>query len=47
MDKLELQIRREMDGQKSGQVRTGDAQRVPDGYQDSVADYFRRLSQKP
>jgi hypothetical protein len=44
MDKLELQIRRAMDDKKSGQVRTGDAQRVPDGYQDSVADYFRRLS---
>jgi hypothetical protein len=47
MDKLELQIRREMDDKQSGQVRTGDAQRVPDGYQDSVAEYFRRLSQKP
>ena len=47
MDKLELQIRREMDDKQSGQVRTGDAQRVPDGYQDSVANYFRRLSQKP
>ncbi len=44
MDKLELQIRRAMDDKQSGQVRTGDAQRVPDGYQDSVADYFRRLS---
>lgn len=44
MDKLELQIRRAMDDKQAGQVRTGDAQRVPDGYQDSVADYFRRLS---
>jgi hypothetical protein len=44
MDKLELQIRRAMDDKKAGQVRTGDAQRVPDGYQESVADYFRRLS---
>ena len=47
MDKLELQIRREMDDKQSGQVRTGDAQRVPDGYQDSVANYFRRLSKSP
>ena len=47
MDKLELQIRRELDDKQSGQVRTGDAQRVPDGYQDSVANYFRRLSQNP
>ena len=44
MDKLELQLRRAMDDKQSGQVRTGDSQRVPDGYQDSVADYFRRLS---
>jgi hypothetical protein len=44
MDKLELQLRRAVDDKKLGQVRTGDAQRVPDGYQDSVADYFRRLS---
>jgi hypothetical protein len=47
MDKLELQIRREMDDKQSGQVRTGDALRVPDGYQDSVADYFRRLTKSP
>ena len=47
MDKLELQIRREMDDKQSGQVRTGDALRVPEGYQDSVANYFRRLSQRP
>jgi hypothetical protein len=47
VDKLELQIRREMDDKQSGQVRTGDALRVPDGYQDSVAEYFRRLSKKP
>ena len=44
VDKLELQIRRPMDDKQPGQVRTGDALRVPDGYQDSVADYFRRLS---
>jgi hypothetical protein len=46
VDKLELQLRREMDGKQPGQVRTGDALRVPDGYQDSVAEYFRRLSKK-
>jgi hypothetical protein len=47
VDKLELQIRREMDDKQKGQVRTGDALRVPDGYQDSVAKYFRELSSKP
>jgi len=47
MDKLKLQIRREMGDKQSGQVRAGDAQRVPEGYQDSVANYFRRLSKSP
>ena len=47
VDKLELQIRRQMDEKQPGQVRTGDALRVPDGYQDSVAEYFRRLSKRP
>jgi len=47
VDKLELQIRRQMDEKQPGQVRTGDALRVPDGYQDSVAKYFRQLSKRP
>ncbi len=47
VDKLELQIRREMDDKQKGQVRTGDALHVPDGYQESVAEYFRRLSKRP
>jgi hypothetical protein len=46
VDKLELQIRRQMDAKQTGQVRTGDALRVPDGYQESVAEYFRRLSKE-
>ena len=45
LDKLELQLRRQSDDKQSGQVRSGDAQRVPDGYRESVASYFRRLSQ--
>lgn len=47
VDKLELQIRREMDNHQPGQIRAPDALHVPDGYQDSVAEYFRRLSKKP
>jgi len=46
VDKLELQLRREMDDKHAGQVRTGEARHVPAGYEDSVADYFRRLSNK-
>jgi len=47
VDKVELRLRREMDDRQSGQVRSGNAMNVPDGYQDSVADYFRRLSKNP
>ena len=44
MDNLELRLRREFDQQESGQVRNSDSLRVPQGYQESVAEYFRRLS---
>ena len=43
VDKLELKLRREA-GDKAGQIRTTDSAPVPSGYQDAVADYFRRLS---
>ena len=45
VDKLELQLRRDDSGQP-GQIRSGDSQPVPTGYADSVAEYFRRLSNK-
>ena len=41
VDKLELQLRR--DGAQDGQVRTDKPLTVPPGYQDAVADYYRRL----
>ena len=44
MDNLELRLRRDLDQQRSDQVRNGDSLRVPQGYQESVAEYFRRLS---
>jgi hypothetical protein len=44
VDKLELQLRRQLDDKQSGQVRSGDTRTVPAGYEDSVADYYRRLS---
>jgi hypothetical protein len=43
IEQLELQLRRKLDG-NSGQVRTGSAERVPQGYADAVAEYFRKLS---
>jgi hypothetical protein len=44
VDKLELQLRRQLDDKQSGQVRSGDTRPVPAGYEDSVAEYYRRLS---
>ena len=43
VNKLELQLRRQAND-KSGQIRSTDSAPVPTGYQDAVADYFRRLS---
>jgi hypothetical protein len=43
VDKLELQLRRS-DQAAAGQVRTSKPAQVPPGYQEAVADYFRRLS---
>jgi hypothetical protein len=47
VDKLELRLRRQQDDSDAGQIRSGDSLPVPAGYQDSVADYFRRLSKNP
>ncbi len=44
LDRIELQLQR--DG-SSTQARTGKPSSVPAGYQDSVADYYRRLSKNP
>jgi hypothetical protein len=44
LEHLELQLRRKVDEQNTGQVRSGTSVPVPAGYQESVAEYFRRLS---
>jgi len=44
LDKLELQLQR--DG-ASTDARTGKPDVIPTGYQDSVAEYYRRLSKNP
>ena len=41
VDKLELQLRR--DPNQAGQVRTAKSPSVPAGYEDAVAEYYRRL----
>jgi hypothetical protein len=43
VNNLELQLRRKLDGD-SGDIRSSDPMNVPPGYEDAVADYFRRLS---
>ena len=44
LDRIELQLQR--DGSTTD-ARTGKPSSVPAGYQDSVADYYRRLSKNP
>ena len=43
VDKLELQLRRNSDDDAPGQVRTSKPQTIPTGYEDAVAEYYRRL----
>ena len=47
VDKLELRLQRSANEKQSGQVRSSDTDTVPAGYQDAVAEYFRRLSKRP
>jgi hypothetical protein len=47
VDKLELQLQRKLDDKQSGQIRSSNPMPMPAGYQDAVADYFRRLSKNP
>jgi hypothetical protein len=43
VDKLELQLRRDPNQPQTGQVRTATPASVPAGYEDAVAEYYRRL----
>lgn len=44
LEQLELQLRRQVEEQQSGSVRSGAGERIPPGYAEQVADYYRRLS---
>jgi hypothetical protein len=46
VQQIELQLRRMLDDQQPGSVRSGSAEPVPPGYSDAVAEYFRRLSKE-
>jgi len=44
IEQLELVLRRKLEEQNGGQVRSGASDRVPPGYGEAVAEYFRKLS---
>ena len=44
LEHLELSLRRQVDDTVKGQVRTPASDKVPAGYAQAVADYFRKLS---
>jgi hypothetical protein len=44
VDALELQLRRKLDENQGGTIRNTDPTKVPAGYRDSVAEYYRKLS---
>jgi hypothetical protein len=44
VDALELQLRRQLDENRGGTIRNADSAKVPAGYRESVADYYRKLS---
>jgi hypothetical protein len=44
VDALELQLRRQLDEKQGGTIRNTDPTKVPPGYRDSVAEYYRKLS---
>ena len=44
VDALELQLRRQLDEKQGGNIRNTDPTKVPAGYQNSVAEYYREAS---
>ena len=44
VDMLELQLRHQLDENRSGTIRNTDPTKIPAGYQESVAEYYRKLS---
>jgi len=45
LEQVELRLRRELDGDQAGQAKSVFSNRVPPGYADAVAEYYRKLSQ--
>ena len=44
VDALELQLRHQLDENRGGTIRNTDPTKIPAGYKDSVAEYYRKLS---
>ena len=44
VDALELELRHQLEESRGGQIRNPDPTKIPPGYRDSVADYYRKLS---
>jgi hypothetical protein len=44
LDGLELQLRRQLDENHGGTIRNTDQAKVPAGYREAVAEYYRKLS---
>ena len=44
VDALELQLRHQLDEKHGGTIRNTDPAKIPAGYRDSVAEYYRKLS---
>jgi len=44
LEKLELELRRKLDESNADQVRSAGSEKMPAGYADAIADYFRKLS---
>ena len=44
LEQIELQLRRKLEEQQGGSVRSGASEAAPPGYANSVADYFKKLS---
>jgi len=44
VDAIELQLRRKLEESQGGTIRNTDPKKVPEGYQASVAEYYRKLS---
>jgi hypothetical protein len=44
LEALEVKLRRQVEEQGGGQVKSGETDKVPPGFSDAVAEYFRKLS---